>query len=355
MSRLRQSQSRVMTSRSAQGEQNEQAMEYIDAPLSVQLPPRRSDSNHDAATRINSIHDHSKYGRSSSHGSSVPILPPHSHPSASASFANLKTDLLIHIFKFFLAPINVSYSLEITQRRTTLLLINSAFNNLVSATPSLWAHIHISGPEINHARAQRSLDHAGGVGLWWVFDLRNDDSSPNWATDGVVNSLFEKYLTPNRMEQTTHLHIILNTVSLFSMVLRYLRFPAPILQEFKIVQGDMEYTQPLDIRGFEGLPRPKMKLEDGVFAGHTPDLRLVQMHHTPKLRTYALFKSITGGGGARPTIQYLDLSQQEGMHPEIFYGLLEVVSESLKTLVLRNAGPIIESRAFCDLPRFTRC
>jgi len=157
------------------------------------------------------------------------------------------------------------------------------------------------------------------------------------------------------MEQTTHLHIILNTFSLFSTVFGYLRFPAPVLQEFKIVQGDMEYTQPLDVRGFEGLPRPKMKLEDDVFAGHTPDLRHVQMHHTPNLRTCALFKSITGGGGARPTIQYLDLSQQEEMHPETFYGLLDIVSESLKTLVLRNAGPVIESRAFYDLPRLTNC
>jgi hypothetical protein len=344
-----------MTPRSAQGEHDEQATRYKEAPLSVQLPPRRDDNNHDTAAQRDSIHNYSKPERSSSYGSSIQTTRSRSHPSTSASFANLKTDLLIHIFKFFLAPINVSYSLEIAQRRTTLLLINSAFNNLVSATPSLWRHIHISGPEFNHARAQRSLDHAGGVGLWWIFDLCSDDSYPNWATDGVVNSLFERYLTPSRMEQTTHLHIILNTFSLFSTVFRYLRFPAPVLREFKIVQGDMEYVQPLDVGDLEGLPRPKMKLEDGVFAGHTPDLRLIQMHRTPTLRTCALFKSITGGGGARPTIQYLDLSQQEEMQPETFYGLLEAVSESLQTLVLRNAGPAIESRAFYDLLRLIHC
>jgi hypothetical protein len=155
------------------------------------------------------------------------------------------------------------------------------------------------------------------------------------------------------MEHTMHLHIILNTPALLPTIFRCLRFPAPILQGFKIVQGEAEDAQPLDVRYIQGIRPLTPKIEGGMFGGHAPALRLVQIHFTSASRTHALLNSITNGGGPRPNIQHLDLSHQVPMHPEIFYNFLEAISPSLRILVLRNAGPKIESGGFNVRPRLT--
>ena len=336
----------------AQGQYAEQGTEH---PAHCgNAPPNYDGTNYNSAIYIQPSDDEPSSVFQFSQSTTLPTPSAQDRP---ASFTSLKTDVVILIFKAFLTPANVTYIRKIYIKRTTLLLLNRAINSLVTSTPSLWGHILVSGPRTNHRLIQRSLDHASGYGLWWVFDLRNDydeEDSQEWATDEVVKSLLERYLSPEKMAQTTQLHVILNTASLLPTVLRQLRFPAPILREFKIIQGDVNYERPLEKHDHNSRTRLPKHLDVKVFSGHVPSLSLIQTHHAPTASILALVEIVTGDGfvpshSLAPTnsgIQYLDLSQLGLIHPETFYGFMGAVSTSLKTLVLRNAGPEIGSRMF---------
>jgi hypothetical protein len=150
------------------------------------------------------------------------------------------------------------------------------------------------------------------------------------------------------MKHTTELHFIVDPDHVPTILSHLsLSSPAPALREFRIVQGDINCSQPLEVRDIKGpSSSTPIILKDGFLAEYAPNLESIKLHHTSISCTGSILKSPAGDGKARPYIQYLDLSQQGEICPNVFYGLLEAISTSITSLVLRNAGPKIESGEF---------
>ena len=285
----------------------------------------------------------------------------HSQSLAPATFTTLPAELQIKVFTNLLSPYNTSYTRSILHQRTALLLLTRQIYNLVMASPTLWAHISVSGPVVNHSMTRRSLELAKGTGLWWVFDFRSDNDEPSdgsvrldWCTPDTVGSILDMYLLPT-LAQTTHLHILVHSSILFpSIFSTFSHSPASILKEFKIITGQMIYplmsmharVNPLfSSPGFE-VPANAMV---NLFGGGTLRFSSLQLHSVPAQYLHALFKRINNAQATkdlahtaiRPgiAIQHLDLSMQRAIIPATFYGILGAVSPSLKSLALRNTGP----------------
>lgn len=333
---------------------------HVELPLSIPSPQRRKSWE----SRLHILPDRDSLAAkiySSRIYSTTLTHQDHIQPHISASLTGLPPELQISIFLQVLSPYNTSYTRSIMHQRTTLLLLSHQMHDLVMATPSLWAYISIS-TNVKHTTTRKLLSRAASARLWWVFDLRHDatDTESNVTHhSSFVHSLLQTYLLTT-ITQTTHLHVILDSPFLFPVIFSiFQRTPAPILQDFRIVLGDLTPRKSLSTHtrvapiSWTHTVTPKHALED-LFDGIAPQITSIKLHLLPIAYFHALLESISGVRGIgraayqamrhKLTIQHLDLAMQEAVEPNAFYGMLEAVSSQLKSLALRATGPELQLR-----------